>query len=295
MQAPIPSLKIIYAQNPRFKYRRRESITELEFRDNLSASVNLGIQRRNLAADTVGVRAMTSSVDSPVLIRRDDKGIFTLTLNAGENRFNPGFIKHLNDALDVVEKSEGPAALVITSSSPKFFSNGLDTTFMAENPGDVPSMLQGYMKFAARLLSLGMPSVSAIGGHVYAAGLMTALACDYRVMRSDRGFACLPEVDIHMALTPGMNSLIAAKITDSRVFRDAVLGGKRYAGSEALSCGIVDFAVSENEVLPKAMAIATSLIGKGEDRTTYGALKSEAYREAIDNLNSGSLGRVAKL
>jgi hypothetical protein len=30
--------------------------------------------------------------------------VFFLTMTAGENRFNPTFIGHLNDALDVVEK-----------------------------------------------------------------------------------------------------------------------------------------------------------------------------------------------
>jgi hypothetical protein len=30
--------------------------------------------------------------------------IFVLTMKAGENRFNPTFLKQLNDCLDIVEK-----------------------------------------------------------------------------------------------------------------------------------------------------------------------------------------------
>jgi enoyl-CoA hydratase/carnithine racemase len=38
--------------------------------------------------------------------------------------------------------------------------------------------------------------------------MMLALAHDIRIMRDDRGFLCLPEVDLHMPFTPGMNAII---------------------------------------------------------------------------------------
>ena len=38
--------------------------------------------------------------------------VFILTMQGGENRFNPSFIGDMNRALDEVEKATGPAALV---------------------------------------------------------------------------------------------------------------------------------------------------------------------------------------
>ena len=38
--------------------------------------------------------------------------VFTLTMNAGENRWNTTFVNALDDALNEVEASTGPAALV---------------------------------------------------------------------------------------------------------------------------------------------------------------------------------------
>ena len=52
-----------------------------------------------------------------------DGDVFTLTMDAGENRWNTAFVRDFAKALDEVEASTGPAALVTTSSSGKFFSN----------------------------------------------------------------------------------------------------------------------------------------------------------------------------
>ena len=54
------------------------------------------------------------------------ESIYFLTMDAGENRWNTSFVREFSNALDQVEKDDGPGALVTTSNDPKFFSNGLD-------------------------------------------------------------------------------------------------------------------------------------------------------------------------
>ncbi len=64
--------------------------------------------------------------------------VFVLTMNEGENRWNTTFTRAFDKALDEVENSTGPAALVTASDDPKFFSNGLDIDWMrsdGEHPG----------------------------------------------------------------------------------------------------------------------------------------------------------------
>ena len=43
--------------------------------------------------------------------------IFTHTMDAGENRWNTTFVREIAQALDEVEASSGPAALVTTAAS----------------------------------------------------------------------------------------------------------------------------------------------------------------------------------
>jgi enoyl-CoA hydratase/carnithine racemase len=64
--------------------------------------------------------------------------VFILTMQSGENRFNRTFIDAMNQALDTVGKSSGPAALITIGGEKKFHSNGPD---LARLTGDVQSRI----------------------------------------------------------------------------------------------------------------------------------------------------------
>ena len=214
-----------------------------------------------------------------------DGAVFVLTMNAGENRFNRGFVDALNGALDEVERSSGPAALVSTGGTEKFYSNGLDLSWMGGDEGrnEGGKFVQDVIGLFGRLLAYPVPSIAAMNGHAFAAGAMLALAHDFRVMRVDRGFFCLPEVDINIPLAPGMTALIQAKLS-AKVVVETVLTGVRLGGAQALERGIVDAAVAGPEVLPQAIERAAGLASK--DRGTYGALKRGLYARILPIFSS---------
>lgn len=54
-----------------------------------------------------------------------DENIFKLILDNGENRWNTELVREIDTALDEVEQSQGPAALVTSSSDNKFFQMDL--------------------------------------------------------------------------------------------------------------------------------------------------------------------------
>jgi enoyl-CoA hydratase/carnithine racemase len=213
--------------------------------------------------------------------------VFVLTMQSGENRLNRTFIEAMNQALDTVEKSSGPAALVTTGGEEKFYSNGLDLAWLAgDGEKERPQFVTSVLKFLGRLMAFPVPTVAAMNGHVFAAGAMLALAHDFRVMRADRGFFCLPEVDINIPMAPGMTALIKSRLLPN-VFRDSILTGARIGGIEAKELGIVDEAVPAEQVLPRAIARANSMANKGRD--IYRTLKRGMYAEAIALLESGAI------
>jgi enoyl-CoA hydratase/carnithine racemase len=216
-------------------------------------------------------------------LQRDGE-VFVLDLGDDENRFNPDWLTSVNALLDEVEAAEGPRALV-TSATGKFWSNGLDLAWLTENSDQLTSYVTSVHGLFARVLTLPVPNVAAIQGHAFAAGAMLALAQDFRVMRSDRGFFCLPEVDIQIPFTPGMSALIQARL-QKQVAHEAMTTGRRYGGTDALHASIVDAVADEGKVLETAIELIRPLAGKSA--ATLGAIKARMYAGAVETLNDPS-------
>jgi Delta3-Delta2-enoyl-CoA isomerase len=205
--------------------------------------------------------------------------VLVLDLGEGENRFNAASLDSIEACLDEVEAA-APCALV-TSAHGKIWSNGLDLEWMAQQGQAAVPFVGRVHELLARVLEIGVPTVAALQGHVFAAGAMLALAHDQRVMRADRGYFCLPEVDIGIPFTPGMSALIVARLP-VRSAIESMTSGRRYGGEEAAAAGIVDEAVPEAEVLSRAVARAGGLAGK--DPGTLRTIKQRLHEPALTAL-----------
>jgi enoyl-CoA hydratase/carnithine racemase len=206
-----------------------------------------------------------------------DGDVFLLDLGDDENRFNADSVGALEALLDEVVAAPGPRALV-TRATGKFWSNGLDLEWMGTHPDEVGAFVGRVHALLGRVLALPLPTVAAIQGHCFAAGAMLALAHDFRVMRADRGFFCLPEADINIPFTPAMSALIQARLS-KKTAHEAMITARRYGGADAAVAGIVDHAVGEDEVVARAIEIAAALAAK--DGATLGAIKEGMYPAAL--------------
>ncbi len=198
--------------------------------------------------------------------------VFLLDLGEGDIRFNGDTVGSIERCLDEVEAA-APCALV-TIASGKVWSNGLDLEWIVAQGDGAPAFVMRVHELLARFLEIGLPTVAAIQGHAFAAGVMLALAHDERVMRADRGWFCLPEVDINIPFTPGMSALIAARLPAQAAHETMVLG-RRFGGTAAEAAGIVQAAVGEADVRRVAVERAGALSGK--DRQTMHKIKARLY------------------
>ncbi|TVT20763.1 enoyl-CoA hydratase/isomerase family protein [Amycolatopsis rhizosphaerae] len=214
----------------------------------------------------------------PTLERHDE--VFVLDLGDTENRFHPDWLAEVDGLLDEVERAEGPRALV-TAATGKFFSNGLDLDWLSTHGDRASEYVVSVHELFARVLSLPMITVAALQGHTFAAGAMLSLAHDFRVMRADRGFWCLPEADINIPFTPGMSALIQARLSPQTA-HESMTTARRYGGQDALAAGIVDRAAGEEAVRETALEIARSLAAKAGP--TLGTIKSRMYVPALNAL-----------
>ena len=201
--------------------------------------------------------------------------ILILNLGDDENRFNPDWMGRVDELVDEAIAADKP---FVTTATGKFWSNGLDLEWLGQNSDRAPEFVDQVHDLLAKVLVAPVPTVAAIQGHCFAAGAMFALAHDWRVMRDDRGFFCLPEADINIPFTHGMDALIRAKLTPAAASH-AMVGARRFGGKDAEQHGIVDHATSEHAVYAEAVNLAASHAAK--QGSTLGAIKERMYAEPL--------------
>lgn len=131
-----------------------------------------------------------------------------LTLNSGENLFNPVFLDAFLEVLDRLETETEASTLVVHSAHEKIFCNGIDLAWLAPviQAGDLQTaknFLYQLNRLYRRVATYPMVTIAAMNGHTFAGGAMLSCAFDFRFMRADRGFFCLPEVDLGIPFCPG--------------------------------------------------------------------------------------------
>lgn len=208
--------------------------------------------------------------------------VFVLTMVDGENRWNTAFVRAFAGALDEVEASEGPAALVTTAADAKFFSNGLDLEWLSTDDdhrgGDRSVFGDEFMALMGRIITLSVPTIAAVNGHGFGAGFMCALAHDVRLMREDRGFLCANELQIGMTVPVPEVALFRHKIPAS-AFHETVILAKRWTAPAAVNAGFVEAATPLDGLLDVAMVRAAELAPLATNRENFRWQKETLYGE----------------
>ena len=197
--------------------------------------------------------------------------ILSLTNGANANTFTEDVIREYNSLLDELEAVPGNTALVITSTDPKFWSNGINLEWIITQPSNYLLQFAFLLdRLYLRLALLNMPTVGCLTGHTYAGAAILAATLDFRLMRADRGFFCYPEIDIKIPFSPVMHRILEL-LPDQQAVTELVFTGKRVGGEEALRMKIVSAIYQGDILLSKAMEMAQFLSQK--DRNTFTKLK----------------------
>jgi len=210
--------------------------------------------------------------------------IAVLTMNSVENRHNPEFINAFNQHLDTIEADEKIKSIVLTSSSEKNWSLGIDLEWMSqpsntvENIADFMTAVTGLLK---RIVTFPMPIIAALNGHSFGNGAVLACACDFRFMKSDKGFFCFPEVDVLVPFFPSMFPLINKAIPQA-FFNRLAMTGQRVGAQQLLDHQVVE-AIFENEDALQAgvMEFAASF---NKNRWIYAQNKSQMNKTILTTM-----------
>jgi len=252
-----------------------------------------------------GGEASSIALDS-ITIEKLKVEVYVLTMQNGENRFDPSFLKDFLSCLDQVEaqlksqKTGWGAALLTTGGggqpAGKFYSNGIDLEWVAERrkaEEDSEALLQLGQLFgtaAGRLLSFPIPTFAVLNGHCFAGGFMLAMAHDYRLMREDRGWLCLPALDLGISLAAPFYEMLKLKLRSPLVLRQLAVECRRYSGLEASSEGLVDWTGPLGLLMPTALEWAVERASKGAGTHTqaFSELKQALYGSVVKAMLGGT-------
>lgn len=215
-----------------------------------------------------------------------EQTVAVVKMNNGANRHNLEFAQCFNNVLDEIVTNDDIKALILTSTDTKNFSQGVDVKWLLPQMADkatghdnVKEFMYGMNDIFKKMLTFPMPTIAAINGHAFGNGALLACSCDFRFMRSDRGYFCFPEVDLGIPFLPGMVAF-AKKAFPYYKFNEMKLTGRKVGGAELAKHHVVEkTSDSPEELLADAMVFALTFQKK---RGIFATHKERLYGYIID-------------
>jgi len=215
---------------------------------------------------------------------KKDGTVAIMIMNNGENRQNLAWAEEMLSTYEEIIADSEIKALVLTSSDPKNFSQGVDVQWVAkaqseQNFAIINKWLKKNHEVFTAMLMAPVPTIAAITGHAFGNGAMLAGACDFRFMRSDRGYFCLPEIDLGIQFIPSQIEWMK-RIMPYHFFIRLQLSGERVTATEMEKYGVIIKACpSYEDTIAEAVAFGRTF---NKSRTNMAEMKRRTYKHILD-------------
>jgi enoyl-CoA hydratase/carnithine racemase len=190
---------------------------------------------------------------SDVTVALDDAHVATVEIHRPPaNYFDAALIRELGDAYEQIDAAPSTRAIVLCSEG-KHFCAGANFG-AASSPADEPRSLY---REALRLFEGATPVIAAVKGAAVGGGLGLALSADFRVASPGSRFSAnFARLGFHHGF--GLSVTLPA-LAGQQTALDLLLTGRRVGGEEALSLGLCDRLVEDDEVRMAAHTFAVEL------------------------------------
>jgi enoyl-CoA hydratase/carnithine racemase len=240
---------------------------------------------------------------APEVLRHDDGGVVTLTLNRGEkfNLLSSAMIAALDAALDAVAPDPG-ARVVVLAGSGRGFCAGHDLRELRAHSDDKAfqrRLFADCSRLMVKLTEIPQPVIARVHGIATAAGCQLVSMCDLAVASEEARFA-LPGVNIGVfCSTPAVG--VARNIGRKRTM-EMLLTGELFDARTAQAFGLVNRVVPPDALDTEVrkftntiLARSGAVIARGK-RTFYEQLEQPlggAYALANESMAESVLEKDA--
>ncbi len=204
-------------------------------------------------------------MNSPIHITQDGH-VMELVLNDPENRntINVPFMDALSQAVDEIERLED-ARVVLMRAEGKGFSAGLDLKGIhhtierfGENWRDnLFPLTEAWQAVMNKVEQCSLPVIALIHNYCIGGGMELALACDMRIVTEGTRLS-LPEAQLGIVPDLGGTSRLTRLVGASRA-KELIMTGRDMDLDNAEAWGLVNYVVSEDELLQKGRELAEEL------------------------------------
>lgn len=190
--------------------------------------------------------------------RKGNIGILTFDRPKALNALSTEVIREAHAVMDMVEKEEDIRCLVVTGGGEKAFIAGADIAEMMDQTRQAAKEFAHYgNQFMHRLEEFHAPVIAAIGGFALGGGLELALACDIRLCSENALFG-FPEVGLGIAPGFGGMQRFVRAVGVARA-KELIYTTRRFGPEEASAYGLVNAVYPREELMDKAMEMATTI------------------------------------
>ena len=199
----------------------------------------------------------------PDLIETVEDGVATLTFNRPErmNALSTPIMEGLLHGLPRLAGDPAVRVVVLTGAGRAFCAGG-DVKSMAEggeerSAAEATARLRARMEVSRILHELPKPTIAMINGPAAGAGLAFALACDLRIAGAS---ARLVTAFVKVGLAGDFGgSFFMTRLAGTAKARELYFTGRPVDAEEALSLGLVNRVVADDQLSDATMELARSL------------------------------------
>src|SRR5665213_922838 len=213
-----------------------------------------------------------------LLLRHDDDGIATLTMNRPEarNALSVGLMNAMQEAIDAVAQDRSVKVVVIAGAGPGFCA-GHDLRELRANPGreTYEAVFAQCSRLMVSIVKLPKPVIARIHGVATAAGCQLVATCDLAVASDAARFAT-PGVNIGLFCSTPMVAL--SRAVGRKPAMEMLLTGDLIAADEARQWGLVNRVVPDDALDDEVEGLARKIAAKSPLVLKIG--KEAFYRQA---------------
>ncbi|MGH7849530.1 MAG: enoyl-CoA hydratase/isomerase family protein, partial [Thermodesulfobacteriota bacterium] len=199
-------------------------------------------------------------------------------------------VSELRDVFLELARDTGIRAVILTGKG-SFFSFGFDIPGFMDYPKEAfHRFIMSFSDLVQRIFVFPKPVIAALNGHTVAGGCVLAIACDRRVMVTGKAKIALNELTLGASVFTSIAEILKFTV-GPRKAQLLLYTGKMNSAEEALTLGLVDKVVSEEDINDAAVSAARELAGW--DVFAFGSVKRLLRKDALDRIENHEKGSVS--